>query len=178
MTDLIVSRAGVIPQNEFTIRAGDGGEGLVQLFEAILQSVIVRLGRWCEFRAPASGGGDSLLVFEINFLGDAEEISSRVAGESGAETIELSRHTLDRYIGEILGKETSPRPKHRYQPVADRLVFLAGGFRIRTQPTQELFEGLHVKPLVGDNVLALRWLWTVQPGPAVTHSTKVSLRTA
>ena len=46
MTDLIVSRVGVIPQNEFTIRAGDCGEGLVQLFEAVLQIVILRLGRW------------------------------------------------------------------------------------------------------------------------------------
>ena len=95
-----------------------------------------------------------MLVFEINLLGDAVEICSWVAREPGSEITELSRHTLERRVGEILGKNTLLRPEHHYQPAPDRLVFSARSFRIGTQPTQELCEGVRVKLFIGDNVPA------------------------
>jgi hypothetical protein len=94
------------------------------------------------------------LVLEIDFLSYSVEVSSRITGELGGEIDQLSRNTIKGGIGEVLGKNTSPRPEHQYQPTANRFVFPAGSFRIRAQPIQESFEGSGIEKAVGADLAA------------------------
>src|ERR1051325_7584376 len=81
-----------------------------------------------------------MLVFKQDFLCHSVEVSGGITGEVGGETGHFSCHPLEGDVGEILCKHTSSGSEHHDQTIANQLVFLAGRFRIRTEPIQELFE--------------------------------------
>jgi hypothetical protein len=96
------------------------------------------------------------LVLKKDFLSYSVKVSRRIAAELSGKIGQLSHNALKGGVGEILCKNASPGAEHHYQPGANRLVFPACAFRIRTQPTQKPFKGGGVEPTVNAPLSAPR----------------------
>ena len=76
-------------------------------------------------------------VFEVNFVGDAEEVARAVAAEFFFDLFELAGDAVDCFVGEVFGLDAAAPGEDLDETAPDFLVLEGGLFAIGIKPIKQ-----------------------------------------
>ena len=76
-------------------------------------------------------------VFEVNFVGDAEEVARAVAAEFFFDLFELAGDAIDGFVGEVFGLKAAASGEDFDEAAPNFLVLEGGLFPIEIKPIKQ-----------------------------------------